>query len=191
MSDEVIGAQVAPPETPAQVVTQPEMTLEQALAAIKDLRKEAANYRTKAKELDGLKDAAEAAKLSEVERERKGREQAEAEARQWQARVVNDRLTQAAHKLGIVDPEVAVSLIHDKLEFGDDGLPKNSDEQLRALLKAKPYLAATQVVTSVTNGAGGIAGGERRFTSREISDPDFYAKHKQAIYLAIREGRID
>ena len=54
-------------------------------------------------------------------------------------RAENRALTESG-KLNIVDPEAAFTLIRDRIEYDDSGTPKNVDELLRDLVKAKPYL---------------------------------------------------
>lgn len=51
-------------------------------------------------------------------------------------------VTGKAAKLGIVDPDAAYKLLNrSALEYGDDGMPTNTESLLVALLKDKPYLA--------------------------------------------------
>jgi len=49
----------------------------------------------------------------------------------------------AAQKLNIVDPDAAYRLLDlTTIEFDDEGLPKDVEKALKALLKARPYLEA-------------------------------------------------
>lgn len=197
MPDELQG-QVPPtvPVTP-QVGT---MTLEQALARIKDyekevpdLRKESASYRVKAKELDerNAKDAAE--QLTEVEWERQARTQAETKVKSYQAKLAAESVKSAAQKLGITDPDVAAHMVATSLEYDDDGAPKNTEAALRDLLKAHPSLAnAGSLAGSVANPSShAVASSNQRFTTAQLADLDFYNKNLTAIHKAMREGRID
>lgn len=125
----------------------PSMTLEEALAELArkdkelgDTRKEAAGYRTKAKDLDKRIADEEAAKLSETEREKKAREQAEAALTGARARIGKSELKLAAKEAGIIDPDDAIAHLGGKLEFDDDGEPKNVAELVAGLKQAKAHL---------------------------------------------------
>lgn len=75
-------------------------------------------------------------KLAELERER------ESWQRERQERTLKYETMLTASRLGIVDPEAAYRLLDTaKLEFAEDGTPKNLEQALKELLKAKPYLA--------------------------------------------------
>ena len=61
-----------------------------------------------------------------------------------------NEVTQAAAKLGIVDPDAAYKLLDkEAIEYEGDGKPKNVEALLQSLLKGKPYLAGSG--TSATN----------------------------------------
>lgn len=117
---------------------------------IKDPRAFLAAYeRTKAElasskaELQKLQDA----QLTETQRLAKDKERAEAERDQLREdlrdKVNRYEVQLQANKLGIIDPEAAVKLLDwSSLEYGEDGAPKNVEAALKALLVAKPYLAA-------------------------------------------------
>src|SRR5262249_34306182 len=105
-------------------------------------------------------------------------------------RLVERDLTDAARKLGIVDPLVAASLIKDKLEFDDDGSPSNAEPLLRALVKDKPYLASAQKVGGSPTNPPTSPSSQQTFTTSQLEDIEFYLKNEAAIKLAMREGRI-
>lgn len=66
---------------------------------------------------------------------------AEAAEKQKALSTLSD-VTAKAAKLGIVDPDAAYKLLNrSALEYGDDGMPTNTESLLVALLKDKPYLA--------------------------------------------------
>jgi len=134
-----------------------------SLEEAKKLRSEAAGLRRRLKELEDAKRAAEDAKLSEAERLQNRLAELEREQAMYQQerqeRTVRYEVMLAASRLGIVDPEAAYRLLDvADLEFEDDGRPKNVEQALRALIKAKPYLARPVAPeTNVTNPARGEA----------------------------------
>jgi cellobiose-specific phosphotransferase system component IIA len=112
----------------------PDMSREEALAALNAARKEAAENRRKAKELDDLKREIENAKLSETERLQKERDEAKAEIAtitlHAQERVVRSEVRAVARDLGL-KPELALRLIDSAaISFDDDGDPTNISELL-------------------------------------------------------------
>jgi hypothetical protein len=114
--------------------------LDSLRAALKKANAEAASHRHKAKELDDLKARAEQEKLSDLERISKRAEAAEQKASIYQQRLAAMAVQLEAQRLGIVDPDVAATLVASQLEYGDDGMPANAKQLLQELLKAKPYL---------------------------------------------------
>lgn len=187
-----------PAGDPAQNPTGQPMTLEEALAAsakweseAKSARKEAANYRTKAQELDTIKQQQAQANLTEIEREKQARTQAEQKAEQLTAKYRATVIEGAAKQLGIVDPVLAASLVaaSPDLELDGDGMPTNADKVLKALIQAKPYLAPAPT----TGPANAPAGGNPSlptFKESQLADYSFYTKNKAAIEQAMRDGRI-
>ena len=138
------------------------------------MRAEAAEYRKRLRELEQTVKQHEEAKLSESERLQKRlaeleREQA-AYQRERQERTLKYETMLAASKLGIVDPEAAYKLLDlTRIEFDEDGTPRNIEAALKELLKAKPYLAAqpAAISGSPTNPArtGAGAGANDAFTA--------------------------
>lgn len=104
---------------------------------LEKVRKEAAGYRVKAKELEDAQKTEEerrAARLTELEEETKLLK-AEAKSKSAQAAI-----TVAAAKIGI-KPELAVRLIApSELEFDDNNNPTNAEKLLAALVKTAPEL---------------------------------------------------
>ena len=161
-------------------------------AYVQKLRREAAEYRKRLRELEKALKEKEEAELSEQERLQ--RRVAEYEARlaelerDRQERTLQYEVKLRAAAMGIVDPDAAWRLLDlAAIEFDEDGTPTNIDEALEALVKAKPYLrsqAAPQVAP--TNPA-------RRaqvFTRSQLRDPKFFREHREEIMAALREGRI-
>lgn len=86
--------------------------------------------------------------LTELEREKALRAEAEskATAAEERARVALSKssVKLAATKAGAANPDVVYRLLDlDDLTYGDDGEPTNADTLVEALLKAEPYLLAT------------------------------------------------
>ncbi len=107
---------------------------------IADLRKENASHRVKLKAVEDAEAARQLAALSDAEKLQKRAEQAEKQIQQYKDQIVLEKVINAAHKKGIIDPELAALAVKGNLEFGDDGMPSNLDKALDDLIKAKPYL---------------------------------------------------
>ena len=137
---------------------------------VRKLRAEAAEYRKRLRELEQTVKQHEEAKLSESERLQKRlaeleREQA-AYQRERQERTLKYETMLAASKLGIVDPEAAYKLLDlTRIEFDEDGTPRNIEAALKELLKAKPYLAAQPTSGSPTNPARTAGAANDAFTA--------------------------
>lgn len=162
---------------------------------VKRLRAEAAEYRKRLRELEQTVKQHEEAKLSETERLQKRLAELEREHAAWQRERQEHTLKYetmlAASRLGIVDPEAAYRLLDlTKLEFDEDGNPKNLDKALQELLKAKPYLAghAAAGAGSPTNPATGQQRGA--FTAEQLNDYRFWRQHRDEILRAMAEGRV-
>jgi hypothetical protein len=137
---------------------------------VRKLRAEAAEYRKRLRELEQKAQEQENAKLSETERLQKRlaeleREQA-AYQRERQERTLKYETMLAASRLGIVDPDAAYRLLDPtSIEFAEDGTPKNTEQVLKDLLKARPYLAATATAGSPTNPARATTAEDDQFVS--------------------------
>lgn len=130
---------------------------------IKRLRREAAQYRTRNKELEAQEEARVAASLSEQERQAKLAQKYQAELAEANLSLRAERaklaIGRAAVKLNI-DAELAESLALARLEYGDDGQPTNTDAVLKDLLKKWPNLAASPALpTGTPPGPKGIGRG--------------------------------
>lgn len=176
---------------------QPTMTLEELQAAfqqlkadhdrkdseLKSVRREAATYRTKLKEHDD-------AQLSELERAQQQAKEATDALNATRARVARYEIEKAAGKLGIIDPDVAATLIASALELDEHGIPTNAESLLRQLVKDKSYLANSAAVGGSATNSARTNTPQGYFTRAQIADLDFYGKHQAEIDTAIREGRI-
>jgi hypothetical protein len=137
--------------TPTKIIA---TTLEEALARIAELEKHANNKSEEAarhgknltaaeKELAAYKEKerlAQEATLSEIDKAQKRAADLEAQIQQYKQELINAQVRLAAKDKGIIDPEMAALALHDKLEYGDDGMPSNLDKALDDLIKNKPYL---------------------------------------------------
>lgn len=69
----------------------------------------------------------------------------------------------------VVDADAAMRLLDEKrIEFAEDGRPKNIDELLRELVEARPYLAAATTAVS-TPAANPARSGTARLTPEQIA----------------------
>lgn len=123
---------------------------EEAAATRKQLR----DAQAKLAEYEKAQQDAELAKLGDLEKVSKQLEQVSAQAATYKATIASLVAQLEASKLGIVDPEVAATLIQSKLELGDDGRPTNAGDLLSALLKEKPYLKAADTTQQQPPRAG-------------------------------------
>lgn len=160
---------------------------------VRKLRREAADYRKRLRELEQRVQQYEEEKLSETERLQKRLAEAEREItrlqQERQERLLKYEVQLAAGKLGIIDPDAAYRLLDLNLvEFDDDGEPQNIEKLLRDLVAEKPYLVAGSGV-SPTNPARSV-GSPPVFTRSQLRDPKFFQAHRDAIMQAVREGRI-
>lgn len=116
------------------------MSLEDALAALKSARAEAAENRRKAKELDDLHRKAEDDKLSETQKLQKQLAEAQAAAAaaqaQSQERMVRAEVRSVARELGL-KPELAIKLIDQAAIVVDEatGDPTNIAELIASAIE--------------------------------------------------------
>lgn len=133
---------------------------------------------------DGQKTELQKAQEKAAAMERSNTEQAE----KMKSLLTQYEVATAATRLGIVDPDAAVRLIDaSKLEYDENGKPKNAEAVLKELIAQKPYLVGSG--TSATNAARNN-GGNETFTRSQLKDPAFFQAHRDAIMKAMREGRI-
>lgn len=122
---------------------------------IKKLRKEAASYRTRLRELETAEEQRQAATLSEQEKLAKQaaklQQERDALATELRTERAKAAIARAAGTLGM-DAELAESLALPRLEYDDEGKPTNADKVLKALLGQYPYLAIGATTTANGNG---------------------------------------
>jgi len=135
------GQEPGAPDGEAEVITTDPALLAQQL---REVRREQARNRQKLAALEQEKAAAEAAKLSDVERKDREIAALKEERDGLQAQLVDQRLqtavTEAASKLGFRNPALAYSLL-DKADLVDEaGKVRGVEAALRQLLQKEPYL---------------------------------------------------
>lgn len=101
---------------------------------------------------DDLKEAVakqrevEAASKTELERAKEQLAALQQDRERWEQEKRTQGLAMAVHqaatKLGIVDPEVALALIQGGIEYDEKGQPQDVEQALAQLLESKPYLKA-------------------------------------------------
>jgi regulator of replication initiation timing len=134
---------------------------ETSTLSVEDARKvrsENRNLRQRLKDAESERDTLKAGTQSDIE---KATGQVQSLTQTNQALTTqnqNLRAQVAASRLGIIDPEIAASLV-DWNDADDDAA---LDRQMSAILKARPYLAG-----NVAGGADGGAGSGRSSGSRE------------------------
>jgi len=110
--------------------------------ALKNATEERDRHR---KKLSGYEDAerkAQEAQLSEIEKASKRAAEFEARSEQYRQQLVTTQIKLAAQSQGVIDPDLASLAIQASLKYGDDGMPTNIDEALKALIEQKPFLLA-------------------------------------------------
>jgi len=122
-------------------------------AELARVRREAAGHRARATQLEKAQADADAAKLSDLEKAQRERDtykaQIEADRLDRQATINRYEVKLKAAALGIVDPDAAALLLDwESVEYAEDGSPKNVEAALKALLRAKPYLAGQAAQSS-------------------------------------------
>lgn len=134
-------------------------------ATVKALRDENAKARRRLKELEDAQKKADDAKLSETERLKKEADEAKTRADQAEqksrARVARAEVLTAATEASFHKPSLAFDLIKDKIEYDDDGEPKNVAALIERLATDNPFLIKSEgggQTTSNTNGASGRGG---------------------------------
>ncbi len=151
--------------TPA---TTPTLAQEDALKRIADLERSLGNakeendrhskrlsaYEKLEKEREAAAQAAKDAQLSEIERVKKEHLKAEARIQQLQQENIVEKVINAAHKKGIIDPDLAaLAILQDKSLLDENGMPTDLDKALDALIKNKPYLVPAPPAEPATSPA--------------------------------------
>jgi hypothetical protein len=150
--------------------------------------------RKRLKEYEDAQAAADAAKLTDIEKLQKAHDATTKQAEAYRATIATMAIQLEAQRLGIVDPEVAATLIRSQLDFDASGTPTNAADLLKDLVKAKPYLVATQAGQQPAPAAtaGGATNPSRSGTNGGAKVPltwdyiDQLATGNQQEYLARR-----
>lgn len=152
MPDEIPVTPPIVPETPTSEAQNPEtpartgLSHDEALDALKKVRQEAADSRRKLQAYEKAKQEQDERDLSELQKAQKRLTQLEADHQTLttaaQSRALRYEVQLSAAKLGIVDPDAAARLLdNSELTFAEDGSPTNVESLLKALVKARPWLA--------------------------------------------------
>lgn len=112
-----------------------------------DLRRENASHRTKLKKFEEDEAKRNESQLTEQQKLEAKLAKLQSDhdnaTRTLQERTVNYEVRLQAATMGIVDPDAAAKLLDwTELAYDDNGAPTNVEALLKALLKAKPYLAS-------------------------------------------------
>lgn len=116
-------------------------------AELDEARRQAAKYRTELREVQERLSRYEQEKLTEQEKLAKRAEQAEKAAQELQARLretaIRAEVMAVAQRLNVRDPDAAYKLLDISALSVDDstGQVSGVEDAVKALLKAKPYLA--------------------------------------------------
>lgn len=142
-----------PADPPADPPEDEPFDKDRAMATIRKQREEAKALRVKAKEADELRTRIQAIEDAEkTDLERAQTKIAELEAAQSDAAAARQEtllklaVYTKAPEVGIIDADIALALLdRSAIEYDDKGEPSNLDDQLTALLEAKPILKGKAV----------------------------------------------
>ena len=166
-----------------------------------DVRKEAAGYRTRLKGFEDAEAQRQQASLSELEKATNTLAERDKQLSAFKDQLVLEKVTNAALKKGIIDPELAALALKGSLEFGEDGMPTNLEKALDDLLKAKPYLAQQPARQASSGGATNPGRGQatgaahvdhtfvQKVMSGQISYESLSPEEQQAVRTAMNPGR--
>lgn len=168
----------------------------EAKAKIATANSEAAKYRRELRTAQKALDDAKSKDLSDLEREKKRADDAEAKVSKADERLqeANLRIAISQSDLSIVDVETASLLLRKQgVEFDEDGEPKDIETALKTLTDSKPFLLGTEEKPKPkskgsTNGGAGTGdegNGGVTLTAEELEiakafkmTPEDYAKNK-------------
>ena len=151
---------------------------------LSEARQEAARYRTEVRE---LQQKLEQGKVSEAELGKLQESLASLEAAlseremRLQETALDAVVARYCASNGIGDVEAVQALVrhsgyYDKLEF-DDGVPKNADDVLEAIVSKRPYLRSPSISFSPTNPSQSA----QPIRPKDMRDHSFYMEHKEEI----------
>lgn len=160
-----------------------------------------ARERSKFADYDSLKDKAskldqlEQERLSDIEKATRAAQDAAERARVAEESLRSERLRNAVYseavKAGAVDPDAVFALLDKGTLLNEQGEPTNVGDAITALIDAKPYLKAQAPKPKGDIGAGArgtpTAG---TFTRAQLRDHDFFEANREAIFAALRDGRV-
>jgi hypothetical protein len=161
-----------------------------SLEAARKLRSEAASLRQRLAAAEKKSKEYEDKELSEADKAKRDLEEANKKiaASEAQTRSLHVRLL--AKDMNVVDPEAAEKLIDWSTVEDNDAARKKA---LEDLVKARPWLAGSttqlNASTSATNPARTNTNAQT-FTRSQYRDRKFYEANREALELALREGRI-
>lgn len=163
-------------------------TIRQQREEAKALKERLREAEAKAQQLDEIEEA----NKTELQRaiDDVARLKAESDGRALQLRDANLKVALAKHP--IADAETVAALIAGKIEYADDGTPKDLDEIVESLLADKPFLKAETAVkptlppTDAGAGQGegpapSLTAEELQFAQQSGQSPQEFALVKQAI----------
>jgi serine/threonine protein kinase HipA of HipAB toxin-antitoxin module len=162
--------------------------VQQRLARERSKLGDVEELRAKAARLEEL----EASQLTELERLQKRAAEAEAARdaalQRAQATAVRAEVITAATQAGALDPEVVMALLPEgSVTVADDGTVTGVQDAVKALLKAKPYLAATPAAP-----VGTADGGPRGSAApAQLTREQLARLSPSEIEQARLEGRLD
>ena len=160
-----------------------------------------ARERSKFADYDSLKDKAgkldqlEAERLSDIEKATRAATEAAERARIAEEQLRSERLRNAVYseavKAGAVDPDAVFALLDKGALLNDEGAPQGVGDAITALIDAKPYLRAQAPKPKGDIGAGARgAPTAGTYTRAQLRDHDFFEANRDAIFAALRDGRV-
>lgn len=158
--------------------------IDELLKEVKQLRREAASWRTKLRSAEEAEEQRRRSEMTELEAlkadleaERQARAQAETQRTQ---QLLRTQVISAAAKAGLNDPEDAVRMLDtSEMTVADNGTVEGLEQALAALLKAKPYLIKS---TSGTISPTNPAGGQQRTSDEQLRQELFGGRSKPALF---------
>lgn len=154
------------------------------LKEVKQLRREAASWRTKLRAAEEAEEQRRRSEMTELERlkaDLEAERQARATAEEQRTRqLLRTQVIAAAAKAGLNDPEDAVRMLDtSEMTVADDGTVDGLEQALGALLKAKPYLIKS---TSGTISPTNPAGGQQRTSDEQLRQELFGGRNTPALF---------
>lgn len=111
----------------------------------------------------------------------------------YETALVNNKVIVECQKLGVIDPDVVMSLIdRSKVKVTDNGIT-GVEEAVKELITAKPYLTQKPSVPNIGGGTNPSNASTQppRFKHSQLQDPEFYRANEKEILNALRLGLIE